>query len=306
MIKLLIVDDSALMRRQLMTLFQAEGDFEIRQARNGDEAVRENREFQPDVVTLDINMPEMDGLTALSLIMAETAGCGGHGLLAHQRGGPGHVRSTEPGRGGLRCQAWWNHFFVHRQNHGRTGGQGTKRRAGAAEGQASTGLVRRLQEERKKAAARAFCVQSCRGLADDGLLVIGASTGGPRALEIVLSGLPARLSLAGGGCAAHAGRVYQGLCRPAESVLCACKSSRQAARLPIEAGKVYIGRGGADTLLANRAGKLTVLPAPENPQFLWHPSVELLGRSVLQHYDPNADYGGAADRHGLRRIGRLH
>jgi len=59
-------------RRQLMTLFQAEGDFEIRQARNGDEAVRENREFQPHVVTLDINMPEMDGLTALSLIMAES------------------------------------------------------------------------------------------------------------------------------------------------------------------------------------------------------------------------------------------
>ena len=71
MIKLLIVDDSALMRRQLMNLFQAEGDFDVRPARNGDEAVRENRDFQPDVVTLDINMPEMDGLTALSLIMAE-------------------------------------------------------------------------------------------------------------------------------------------------------------------------------------------------------------------------------------------
>jgi two-component system chemotaxis response regulator CheB len=38
--------------------------------------------------------------------------------------------------------------------------------------------------------------------------------------------------------------------------------------------------------LANRSGKLTVLPAPENPQFLWHPSVELLGRSALQHCDP--------------------
>lgn len=71
MIKLLIVDDSALMRRQLATLFKAEGDFEIRQARNGREAVDENREFKPDVVTLDINMPEMDGITALSLIMAE-------------------------------------------------------------------------------------------------------------------------------------------------------------------------------------------------------------------------------------------
>src|SRR5450830_1029258 len=71
MIKLLIVDDSALMRRQLAQLFQAAGGFDIRQARNGVEAVNENRDFQPDVVTLDINMPEMDGITALSLIMAE-------------------------------------------------------------------------------------------------------------------------------------------------------------------------------------------------------------------------------------------
>ncbi|MBK9363104.1 MAG: response regulator, partial [Rubrivivax sp.] len=71
MIKLLIVDDSALMRRQLMTLFQDQADFVIRQARNGKEAVQENRDFLPDVVTLDINMPEMDGITALSLIMAE-------------------------------------------------------------------------------------------------------------------------------------------------------------------------------------------------------------------------------------------
>ena len=46
MIKLLVVDDSALMRRQLMNLFQAEGDFEVRPARNGEEAVRENRDFQ--------------------------------------------------------------------------------------------------------------------------------------------------------------------------------------------------------------------------------------------------------------------
>jgi len=71
MIKLLIVDDSALMRRQLNAIFQAEGDFEIRLARNGREAVEENLAFEPDVITLDINMPEMDGLTALSLLMAQ-------------------------------------------------------------------------------------------------------------------------------------------------------------------------------------------------------------------------------------------
>ena len=58
MIKLLIVDDSALMRRHLTQLFESEGDF--RHARNGNEAVQMNRDFQPDVVTLDINMPEIE------------------------------------------------------------------------------------------------------------------------------------------------------------------------------------------------------------------------------------------------------
>ena len=68
MIKLLIVDDSALMRRQLSSFFIEEGDFEIHFARNGREAVEENINFQPDVVTLDINMPEMDGFEFLECL----------------------------------------------------------------------------------------------------------------------------------------------------------------------------------------------------------------------------------------------
>ena len=55
--------------------------------------------------------------------------------------------------------------------------------------------------------------------------------------------------------------------------------------MPVEPGKIYIGRGGADVIVARRAGRLTVLPAPENQKYLWHPSVELLGRSVLDHCD---------------------
>jgi two-component system chemotaxis response regulator CheY len=97
MIKLLIVDDSALMRRQLLTLFQAEGDFEIHQARNGDEAVRENREFQPDVVSLDINMPKLDGygflrelrqqqISQQPAIMVSTEASAGDEKAAYQAG----------------------------------------------------------------------------------------------------------------------------------------------------------------------------------------------------------------------------
>ena len=38
-------------------------------------------------------------------------------------------------------------------------------------------------------------------------------------------------------------------------------------------------------MLASRTGRLCVLAAPENGKYLWHPSVELLGRSALEHYE---------------------
>jgi len=66
--KVLVVDDSALMRRLLTTVL-SEAGFAVAAARNGVEGVQQLTEWQPDVVTLDINMPEMDGLTALSLMM---------------------------------------------------------------------------------------------------------------------------------------------------------------------------------------------------------------------------------------------
>ena len=71
MIKLLIADDSALMRKFLAEIFRAEGDFEVSLARNGVEALEMARNGAPDVITLDINMPEMDGITCLSHIMVE-------------------------------------------------------------------------------------------------------------------------------------------------------------------------------------------------------------------------------------------
>jgi len=70
MVRLLIVDDSALMRKCLVGVFEATGDYDIRTARNGADALTELKTFKPDVITLDINMPEMDGLTCLSHIMA--------------------------------------------------------------------------------------------------------------------------------------------------------------------------------------------------------------------------------------------
>src|SRR6185312_14568583 len=70
-IKLLIADDSALMRKLLEGIFREEGDFDIRLARNGAEALELVRSFDPAVVTLDVQMPGMDGLACLGQIMIE-------------------------------------------------------------------------------------------------------------------------------------------------------------------------------------------------------------------------------------------
>ncbi len=64
----LVVDDSALIRIAVAEILSKAG-FEVETAKNGKEAVEKALKFKPDVITLDIKMPVMDGLTALKLIM---------------------------------------------------------------------------------------------------------------------------------------------------------------------------------------------------------------------------------------------
>jgi len=68
--KVLIVDDSALVRKQLTEMIGTLG-FEIDVAKNGKEAVEKAVEKQYDVITMDINMPVMDGIEAVKQIMQQ-------------------------------------------------------------------------------------------------------------------------------------------------------------------------------------------------------------------------------------------
>lgn len=69
-IKVLIVDDSIFMRKALESLLSGEPDIEIvGLAKNGKEGVDMAAQFHPDVITMDIEMPTMDGITALEMIM---------------------------------------------------------------------------------------------------------------------------------------------------------------------------------------------------------------------------------------------
>ncbi len=71
--RVLIVDDSAFMRQLTTQIIESSGDFVVcGTARDGYDAITQVHALEPDVVTLDVDMPEMDGLHALGYIMSET------------------------------------------------------------------------------------------------------------------------------------------------------------------------------------------------------------------------------------------
>lgn len=68
MLKVLVVDDSLIMRRNVTKMVEALGHKVIGEAKDGNEAIELYRKLKPDLVTMDITMPEMDGITAVQEI----------------------------------------------------------------------------------------------------------------------------------------------------------------------------------------------------------------------------------------------
>jgi|UniRef100_A0A7C4Y5C9 two-component system chemotaxis response regulator CheB len=70
MIKVLIVDDSSFMRKLLRDILEANPDIKIvGMAKNGEEAIEMNETLNPDVITMDVEMPVMNGIEAVEKIM---------------------------------------------------------------------------------------------------------------------------------------------------------------------------------------------------------------------------------------------
>jgi two-component system chemotaxis response regulator CheB len=115
-----------------------------------------------------------------------------------------------------------------------------------------------------------------------GLVLIGVSTGGPRTLEDILPRLSAQFPwpiLV----AQHMPVNFTDTFARRMDSLCALTVVEVAAGMPLTPGHVYIGRGGTDLTVTDRAGILHVAPRPETPGVLWHPSVEVMVDSAMQH-----------------------
>jgi two-component system chemotaxis response regulator CheY len=72
--KVMIVDDAAFMRLAIKNMLENNGFEIVGEAENGLEAVKKYKELKPDLVTMDITMPEMTGLDALKAILAMDSG----------------------------------------------------------------------------------------------------------------------------------------------------------------------------------------------------------------------------------------
>lgn len=288
MIRVLIVDDSPLMRRLLGKLLAPEGGFALAYARNGIEALEQIESFRPDVVTLDVEMPEMDGLACLDRIM-----------LRHPL--PVVMISAQTTRGAeatLRAMALGAVDFLPKPG-GPIAVEIDALAPVLAEkiqvaARARLPLAHRLTDRvRARMAAgvpvpAAPPVKAARSLtapgAPPGAVLVGTSTGGPPALDTLLGALPADFPLPV-LIAQHMPAAFTGPLARRLDALCALSVTEVTAPVPLAAGQVYIGRGDADLLVGRRGQGLVAMPAPASPEYRWHPSADRLVDSALRHFE---------------------
>jgi len=293
-IRLLIVDDSPLMRRLLGRVFTAEGDFEIAFARNGVEALEQLKAFMPDVITLDVTMPEMDGLACLDRIMLErpcpvvmvssrTEAGASVTLQAFELGAVDFI--TKPARAiSLEMETLGPKLVEKVRAAAQARLPGSLRLAERVRLRSGLGPAAPAVAQRRRAPA-APPKRRLKSASDHGLVLIGVSTGGPPALDTVLSRLPADfpwpIVVAQHMPASFTGPLARRLDR-----LCALKVVEATLPMPLAAGHVYIGKGDADVIVSLRPDGPVVLAAPSLPEHRWHPSVDRLVDSAMQHFAP--------------------
>lgn len=292
MIRLLVVDDSALMRRLLTGIFEGEGDFTVATARDGAAAIEQLHRFGPDVITLDINMPGMDGIACLDRIMVEkpcpvvmvssyTAAGANETMRALELGAIDFIPKPE-GAVTLDIDSLAPRIVEKVRGAAAARLRPTLRLADRV--RARSGLLPARKERRVTQAMPAALVVQARAAPGDGLVLVGTSTGGPQALDALLGPLPADFPwpiLV----AQHMPSTFTGALAERLDRLCALAVSEVSSPTPLNRG-VYIARGDADMIVRRQHGALVASAAPSDSTFRWHPSVDRMVSSAMKLVAP--------------------
>jgi two-component system chemotaxis response regulator CheB len=285
-IRVLVADDSAFMRRCLRDILESEEDIEvIDTARDGREAVEKTLRLSPDVVTLDINMPHMDGLTALQHIMAlapcpvivisslttegalvtfEALELGAVDFVAKPGGtvSLGIKQVADEIVAKVRAAAFSNRKLIGRARSSRK----------------STAEAKKHEASGKK--------NECKVFKDEIIVVIGVSTGGPKTLMEILPRLPSDF----------VGAVLVVQHMPPAFTESFAKRLDQYCNLPvreasdgaaIEPGTITVAKGGWHLVVErdSKTARLRARLTKEPEDALYKPSVNVTMKSVLENVD---------------------
>ena len=281
-IRLLVVDDSALMRKHLRQIFEDEGDFDLAFARNGREALEQVAAFNPDVVTLDVNMPELDGLSCLEQLMAD--GTEARVVMVSsltERGAEITLRALELGAVDFVPKPDGTVSLSIERIHGMLVNK--VRAASKARPRRALGLRERVRARRVASevqAAESATRQTLARSVVSGLVLVGVSTGGPRTLEEILPDLPGDFPYPV-VVAQHMPSSFTGVFARRLDGICALEVVEVDRAMPLLPGRVYIGRGDADVVVDRRLGRLIANTVPSD-RSLWHPSADRLVASAMR------------------------
>ncbi len=282
--QVLIVDDSALVRKQLTEMIATLG-YDIDTAKNGQEAVDKALEKQYDVITMDINMPVMDGIeavkeimekkpTAILMISSLTTEDATITMDALDFGAVDYI--SKPGTMNVGKQENREDII----NKVKTLSRISPRRLKARMRRAPMRERKRTQREADTQVTEASSLDLTK------VVLIGSSTGGPGLIEQICSSLPANYKypvcivqhMPEQFTKAFAQRLANA------SVLPVHESEQNLEVLP---GHIYLARGGVHMNFAQKvSGKIVIREDKEKGESFFQPSVNAMMHSALKVFDP--------------------
>lgn len=275
--RVLVADDSDLMRSLLVEIIGSSMDFRVvGEARTGYEAIRMLHELNPDVVTMDLEMPDLGGLEALGYIMSEAP----RPVIVVSS----HVADmAEPALQALEYGA----LEVVPKPAGDQArdvdllGDRVMDALRAASAARVNNLVMRKQVTPVRHAAHAESGEPPARSA----VAIAASTGGPRALAQVFAGLPAAMSSAI-LVVQHMPATFTRLFAERLAGLSALPVKEASEGDVVRAGCAYVAPGGVHMSL--RRAPEGIVIALDNSDPLWgvRPAADILFSAVARHFGP--------------------
>ncbi|MEB3101144.1 protein-glutamate methylesterase/protein-glutamine glutaminase [Ferviditalea candida] len=271
--RVMVVDDSAFMRKLITDLISEDPEFQVvYAANNGREALERIAEIQPDVITMDIEMPEMNGLEALKAIMqchpvpvimlssyADEAAR--ETIMALELGAVDFIRKPS-GSISLDLYSVKNTLIEKLKI-----AVETRVKSISFE---HTGVV-----ETKAAKAQISLTEPIRQI-----VAIGTSTGGPRALQQVLSRIPALIPAPILIVQHMPPKFTKSLAQRLDSS-CEVHVVEAQDGESVKAGTVYIAPGGSHMKLVRHAGELRIQLTLEEARNGHRPSVDVLFESLI-------------------------